>query len=181
VRNFEQATYLYENLINQASNPVTKEKYYSALADIAQETHDTESQVEYLKKSIEYGSSVATFNIALALEKLERYEEALNFLNMFISRRPSEFGARVFKARLLNALGKTTEADSEFNAAKKGASNLRQVGKWELSWLRLAANQTKDSELKKNVDAELKRREAIAGDVIEDNGLEKLPDWNDGE
>ena len=180
VRNYEQATYLYENLINQASSATTKEKYYSALADIAEETHDTESQVEYLKKCIEYGSSVATFNIALALEKLESFEEALGYINLFIQKRPSEPGARILKARLLNSLGRTKEAEKEFESAKREASNLKRVGKWELWWLRLAAKQTKDPELMKNVDAEMKRRDANSSDVIEDNGTEQLPDWADG-
>jgi molecular chaperone DnaK (HSP70) len=180
VRNYEQATYLYENLINQTTLASKKNLYYEALAEIAEETHDTESQVEYLKKCIEFNSSVATFKIALALEKLERYEEAINYLNMFIQKRPSEYAAHVLKARLLTGLGKTTEATNEMEIAKRGASNLKTVGKWELWWLRFAANQTKDNEFKKNIDAEMKRRDANSGELIEDNGNERLPDWADG-
>lgn len=181
VRNYEQAIYLFENLINQTQSSSKKIDYYQSLADLAQETHDTESQVEYLKKCLENGSSSAPFNLALALEKLERYDEGLQYINLCIQKWPNKFAAYVLKARLLESLGRSSEAEIEMQTGKQGAERLKTLPTWELWWIRYAANNTQDSELKKTIDAEMKLRDGNAVDGTQTSGPEQLPDWVDGQ
>jgi len=182
VRNYEQAVYLFENLINQTNDSSKKIAYYQSLANLAEETHDIESQVEHLKKCLEYGSSSASFNVTLALEKLERYEEGLLYINQCIQKYPTKYAAYVLKAQLLEALGRNAEAKIEMEVGKQGAADLKNIPTWQLWWIRYAAKHTQDSDLRSTVDAEMKLREAKSGEEVQTPGDVHLPHFSgDGE
>ncbi len=128
------------------------------LGIISGELGDTDAQVEYYQAAAEAGlGTVPLFNLAIALLRQGKPDEALLIIDDVVARDRSPEN-HALRGRILDELGRDTEARAAQQKAIDGLHNPRGEDDFVLSWVKGAADAVGDEDKARSIKEEQARR-----------------------
>ena len=178
LKEFERARQLLEGRL-AAAEDAERARLYFRLAMICGQMGDQQAQIAHYQQAIALGfDPAAAFNLALALRRENRYDQALEIIDSALARKDDEGEYQALRGLILIDLARNQEAQAAFTAAITQFPKVAACSDFELSWLLIAAKNAPDEQLAGEVRAEQARRQSQASATQDDPGEGPvLPDW----